>query len=77
MNFLFLNNRDKCLVCLKPPEQGFELIKHHVSYFPETCCYVHYECHKKIHDGERSDLIQFEEGDSKKFYDLNKRENSE
>ena len=46
--------------------------KNNVMYFPEICCFVHYFCHKKIHNGERPDLIQFEDGDSRKFYDMQK-----
>ena len=38
-----LNTPEKCLVCFNEPDE-FELIKHHVQYFPEVVCYVHYNC---------------------------------
>ena len=34
------------------------LIKHHVQYFPQVIAYVHYECHKKIHD-TKNPIISF------------------
>ena len=45
----FLNNSDICLVCFEKPEEDFNLIKHHVSYYPEVIAHVHYKCHKKFH----------------------------
>ena len=44
----FLNSENMCLVCFKEPEDNFNLIKHHVSYFPEVIAFVHYKCHNKI-----------------------------
>lgn len=71
-----MNNRNMCLVCFKPPliDDGNLLIKHHVSYFPELVAFVHYECHKAIHDPDTklSHLIQYKEGDSRKFYAINR-----
>ena len=66
------NKRDFCFLCKQPPEDDFELIKHHVSYFPEKVAYVHFDCHMKIHDPENpiKDLIQFKEGDSRRFYEI-------
>lgn len=57
-----------CIVCFKPKEQDFELIKHHVSYFPEIIAFVHYICHDLIHTGDVPSLIQYQDGDSRKFY---------
>ena len=71
----YLNNKDKCIVCFKEREKDFELIAHHVSYFPEIVAFVHYTCHAKIHDLEKpiSYLIQYEDGDSRKFYEEEKK----
>ena len=77
----FLNSCDKCLVCDGEPTIDEDthliqpLIKHHVRYFPQVISYVHYECHKKIHDTENpiKSLIQYEEGDSEEFYNLRKQ----
>ena len=63
-----MNSRDMCLVCFKEPEKDFELIKHHIKYFPEVICFVHYKCHEAIHDGKRPELIQYDDGDSRRFY---------
>ena len=62
-----LNTPEKCLVCFNEPDE-FELIKHHVQYFPEVICYVHYKCHKEIHAGKHPHLIQYAAGDSWRFY---------
>jgi len=47
-------------------------VGHHTSYFPAVIAFVHYNCHKKIHDKENpiSELINYNENDSKKYYDL-------
>jgi len=47
-------------------------VKHHISYFPEKVAWVHQKCHDKIHDPENpiTHLIQYEEGDSEKFYKI-------
>ena len=80
-DILLLNNCDFCLHCGKSPHIGndgliISLIKHHVSYFPEKIAYVHNECHSKIHDSKNpiTHLIQFEDGDSRKFYAQQKME---
>ena len=73
-NTLYMNSADKCLVC--SGERNFNddnnmyepLVGHHVKYFPAVVAWVHYDCHKKIHDGKRPDLIQYENGDSTKYY---------
>ena len=71
----FLNSRDKCIVC------GFErafdtqtrmiepLVGHHVQYFPAVIAWVHYHCHRKIHNNPINSFIQFEDGDSRKYYE--------
>ena len=61
------------MCCFKPPEE-FELMVHHIKYFPEICCYVHWKCHNDIHDtpSKYPHLIQYEKGDSRKFYEKNK-----
>ena len=69
----FLNKSDTCIVCFGSPLDG-KLIRHHVCYFPEKIAYVHNECHTKIHNTPNSVLIQYELGDSKKYYDLQKDE---
>ena len=72
----YLNKSNMCMVCFMPPTAGFgnQLIKHHVSYEPEVIAFVHYECHRKIHDIEKpiNYLIQYNKGDSRKFYDQKK-----
>ena len=71
---LFLNGPEICLVCLKCPnfdEDGkiISLIKHHVGYFPQKIAHVHKQCHDEIHASDNHVLIQYDKGDSKKFYD--------
>lgn len=76
---VYLNSKDKCIVCFEKPEKwknglDIELIKHHVSYFPQIIAFVHYDCHAKIHDinNPLSHLIQYEREDSIKFYEQKK-----
>ncbi len=66
----FLNSDDRCIVCFEKPEKEFALIKHHVSYYPEVIAFVHYECHKKIHDPEKPliQFIQYQRDDAVRFY---------
>ena len=73
----YLNSRDRCIVC------GFErafdretkmiepLVGHHVKYFPPVIAWVHYRCHKKIHDTDNPlvPFIQYSDGDSRKYYE--------
>ena len=80
-NIEFINNCDFCLCCGNVRHidtDGFviSLVKHHVSYFPQKIAYVHNECHAKIHDSKNpiKNLIQFEDGDSRKFYEQRKME---
>ena len=81
MNAEYLNSGERCIVCFQP--QKYEemhgisgltpLIKHHVAYFPEKIAFVHYECHKKIHGDPPMTLwIQYDDGDARKFYALQK-----
>jgi hypothetical protein len=58
------------MVCLKEPEDNHNLIKHHVSYYPENIAFVHFDCHQKIHDPDNplTVFIQYEPEDSKRFY---------
>jgi hypothetical protein len=77
----YMNKNNMCLVCFKPPLEGYGnmLIKHHVSYFPELIAFVHYDCHKKIHMEHTtiSHLIQYKDGDSRKFYEKKNGNNKE
>ena len=50
-----LNDKNRCIVCCKEFERNIldnpiDMICHHVSYFPEVIAFVHYLCHRKIHD---------------------------
>lgn len=48
------------------------LIKHHVRYDPEIVAYVHFNCHQIIHDPDDpryKHLIQFQDGESREYYD--------
>ena len=69
------NTCERCAVCFKGPSVDNEtnliepFIKHHVTYFPQKIAYVHDKCHKQIHATDNHYLIQYDEGDSKKFYD--------
>ena len=77
-----LNGSQRCHVCKGGITMDCEthlvepLIKHHVQYFPQIIAYVHFECHKKIHDAKNpiESLIKYEEGDSVKFYNLKKQQ---
>ena len=72
----YLNCHERCIVC--GCERGFDiktkmvepLIGHHVKYFPAIVAWVHYHCHKKIHDNNNPiiSLIQYEGYDSRKYY---------
>ena len=65
-------NSSKIKKVFKKPEKNYSLIKHHVKYFPEEIAFVHFKCHAEIHDGKHPHLIQYEDGDSRKFYDQQK-----
>ena len=73
-----LNNPDgECKVCSGKrvfdvsTRRQIPFVGHHVSYFPPVIAFVHYECHKKIHDRKNpiSELIDYDEGDAKKYYE--------
>ena len=73
----FLNSCDRCIIC------GFgrafdiqtrmiePLVGHHVKYFPAVVAWVHYHCHRKIHDTDNpiTVFIQYEENDARKYYE--------
>ena len=72
------NSCDFCAVCFQGPSVDNDtntvepFIKHHITYFPQKIAYVHDKCHKLIHDPQNPLpwFIQYQEGDSRKFYDL-------
>ena len=70
----YLNCNTKCIICFGEPEDNLNLIKHHVSYFPERIAFVHFACHNKIHDPDNPlDIwIQYGSEDSKMFYKMKK-----
>ena len=70
-----LNSKEICIVCFGKPEKwengkDVELIKHHISYYPQVIAFVHFKCHQKIHDPDKplTQFIQYEREDSIKFY---------
>ena len=73
-----LNDPNSCKLC--GGERAFDietrrrepLVGHHVKYFPPVIAFVHYHCHKKIHDKENPvlNLIAYKEGDPRKYYEL-------
>ncbi len=66
----FLNHRDICGVCHKEKDE-FELIKHHISYFPERIMYVHFNCHVWIHDSLQNKtglFLQYTDEEVKAWY---------
>ena len=70
----FMNRSDTCIVCFGCKLDG-KLIRHHVCYFPEKIAYVHFECHRKIHDTPLPIFIQYNDGDSRKFYEMPENKN--
>lgn len=71
MDRQYMNSREMCICCFGTLGDGDDLTVHHVRYFPELCCYVHAKCHEDIHrtPSVHPYLIQYEEGDSIKFYE--------
>ena len=73
----YLNSRDRCIVCGSDRAFDIEtkmiepLVGHHVKYFPPTIAWVHYMCHKKIHDLDSPlvQFIQYSDGDARKYYE--------
>ena len=72
----FHNSCELCAVCFEAPtidektHERINLTKHHIRYFPQKIAFVHSKCHDKIHDPENpiTYLIDFQKGDSRKFY---------
>ena len=72
----FHNSCELCAVCFEGPtadevtHERVNLIKHHISYYPQKIAFVHSECHDKIHHPVNpiTYLIDFQERDSRKFY---------
>ena len=79
---MFLNNRDRCMVCGRQRTFDIQthmiepLVGHHVKYFPPQVAWVHYFCHRKIHDTENpiTLFIQYEEGDARRYYSQKKKQ---
>ena len=80
-NTRFLNGHERCIVC--GGERTFDtqtrmcerLYGHHVQYFPSVVAWVHYSCHKKIHDVKNPStvFIQYSDGDSQRYYKQRKQ----
>lgn len=84
----YMNNQEICICCYSKPELKESMIlvnkvtkmlevpleKHHVRYFPEIIAYVHDHCHEDIHSepSKYPALIQYLDGDSRKFYNEKK-----
>ena len=76
----YVNSRDRCIVC--GSERAFDietrmiepLVGHHVKYFPPVIAWVHYRCHKHIHDTDNPlvQFIQYSDGDARKYYEEKK-----
>jgi len=74
------NSCELCAVCFGAPtidektHERINLTKHHISYFPQKIAFVHSKCHDKIHDPKNpiTYLIDFQQGDSRKFYENQK-----
>ena len=75
MTITYMNSKDLCMLCLDK-KIDVKLIKHHVSYYPEIIAYVHYECHRKIHETPLTTFIQYNREDSIKYYKENKQDES-
>jgi hypothetical protein len=81
MNQKPINGNGLCICCSKPKdviyclgvEDTLRFEKHHITYFPQQIAYVHHSCHKLIHDGQYPHLIQYNKGDSRKFWKEGKR----
>ncbi len=74
----YLNDWNRCYLCKKPRTE-LQLIKHHITYFPQKCCFVHYECHQKIHDPDNpvTELIGYSDGDARTFYEMIEEKNEQ
>jgi hypothetical protein len=78
-----INTNKKCVVCFGGVEKVDRINikvngstkkiirpmeRHHIQYFPEVIAFVHRSCHEAIHEGKYPHLIQYQDGDSRKFY---------
>ena len=79
-NVTYLNSSNNCKACNHDCSFDIEtkreipLEKHHVTYFPQRIAFVHVGCHFAIHHkGLRPELIEYTEGESRKFYNLEKK----
>ena len=80
----FFNSHKRCMVCGGERTYDIQtrmverLYGHHVRYFPALVAWVHHSCHKKIHDPENPMIlyIQYEEGDSQRYYEQRKQRSS-
>ena len=74
------NSCELCAVCFEgtttdeETHERINLTKHHIRYFPQKIAFVHSKCHDKIHDPKNpiTYLIDFQQGDSRKFYENQK-----
>ena len=74
----YMNSPDRCIFC--GCGRAFDiatrvmepLVGHHVRYFPPLVAWVHYRCHAKIHGGDAPHLIQYDAGDSRRYYEQKK-----
>ena len=57
-----------CAVCCKASYK-FELVKHHVSYFPEKTIWIHDKCHRQRKKLKQIGLIQYTNAEYKFFYE--------
>ena len=62
------------VACDARPEKVIAMQVHHIRYFPEVCCYVHWKCHKEIHaiPSMHPHLIQYEDRGDRRFYEQQK-----
>ena len=72
-----LNTSKEVQKSLERMKFKFEVLQVNPLNFPEKIAYVHYDCHKKIHDNPNSPFIQYSPGDSRKFYSMLKQKNYE
>jgi hypothetical protein len=72
-----LNPQKKtCFLCKKKIYKATKprgISRHHISYYPEITCWIHEDCHKRIHDPDNplKTFIMYTRNDSIKFYKVN------
>jgi len=61
--------KEICAVCKEEIEPK-QLVKHHISYFPEKKVFVHRKCHPIIHRSKDKRYLKLKpkEGEAAKFY---------